>query len=455
MKDISRRDFLRFLGVGAIGLIARPRLSQALERLGKNVFPGRGEPAHLFASDVVQCYDDNATSGSTVNEPVVQVMTDASIKALTGINDLGEAWKSVFPGIAESSVISVKVNCINSSCSTRHELVNCIVNGLAQMNFGGNSYRRNNVIIWDRTDSELTSAGYTIYTGADPNTVRCFGTSHSGIGYDTGHPLNVNGVTSNPSRILSLMSNYLINAAVLKTHQSISVVTMGLKNHYGSVNNPGSLHANQANPSIPSLNQQIRDVLPTTNIQKLTITDALWGIYSGGPADLADFNPKLILMSRDVVACDYQGQNVINAERLNHGLGDVNAPSITTAAQPPYNLGTTDVNLILINNPSSIEESETAALADGIVEVSPHPFRDAATITLSLARASAVEVDLLNPAGRTAAQIYNGRLAPGRHQIPFRAQHRLAGGTYFLRLNLRSGIRNQKSGTVRKVTVLN
>ena len=38
-------------------------------------------------------------------------------------------------------------------------------------------------------------------------------------------------------------------------------------------------------------------------------------MYSGGPSGPPNFNPKLILMSRDPVACDKQGQNVINVER--------------------------------------------------------------------------------------------------------------------------------------------
>ena len=77
MKRVSRRDFLKLVGAGALGMIARPGLAGALGKLDKGILDGS------FASDVVQCYDANATNGSTINQPIVQVMMDESIKALT------------------------------------------------------------------------------------------------------------------------------------------------------------------------------------------------------------------------------------------------------------------------------------------------------------------------------------------------------------------------------------
>ncbi|MCK4251021.1 DUF362 domain-containing protein [candidate division WOR-3 bacterium] len=431
MKDISRRRFLKYLGAGTIGLIATPKIPFTTKINGSR------------ASDVIQCFDENATLGSTINESVVQIMMDESIKSLTGINNVGEAWKSIFPGIIENNIISVKVNPINSSLSTHPEFVNCIVNGITQMNFGAQNFIRNNIIIWDRTDGELSSSGYTIYDGSDPDTVRCFGTNHGGVGYDT-TKLNVNGVTSYPSRILSIMSDYLINVPVLKT-LSISTLTLNLKNHYGSINNPGSLHGIQCNPYIPSLNQQIRDIIVPNNIQKIFIIDALFGRYYSS----LNFNPKMLIMSHDTVACDYQGQNVINEERVAQGYSTINAPHITTAAQPPYSLGTTDVNLIEINNPSNIEESKTTKPGDGFLKITPNPFRRRTLIILSLEHNSAVHLDLINSTGRTAAKIYSGQLTKGTHRIDYSINKKLGSGTYFIRFY------NQGKTRIQKVMILN
>jgi len=438
MKKVSRRDFLKYLGVGALGLIARPRVLSA--------FDGRLLPAE--PSDVVQCFHEGATTGSAVNEPVVQVMVDESIKALTGLADVGEAWKSVFPGIAESSIIGIKTNCASRQNPTRPEVVPCICNGLARMDIGGTLFRKNNIIVWERTNSELTAAGFTKYTGTDPDTVRCFGTNEAGYGYDSAVTFDVSGYTQHPSKILSQTIDYLISAPVLKTH-SLADVTLNLKNHYGSVHNASGLqHTGGCSPAIPSLNQQIRDVIEPNSIQKLSFIDGLFGMYSGGPSGPPNFNPKLILMSKDPVACDKQGQNVINAERVQHGLGQLNAAQITTAAEPPYSLGSLEINLIELNN-VGIGESGRPVPADGLFEVAPEPVRGQATVTFAVSRPGPVSLVLLDAAGRTEARLFAGNLTKGKHRVNWRGPAHVAAGTYFLRLNCAGATR------VRKVTVLN
>lgn len=424
VKDISRREFLKYLGVGAAGIIAGPRLA-----LGDR---GGAVPAGSDASRVVECYHENATSGSVINEAVVRSMVDESIKALTDIPDVGEAWKSVFPGIAADSVIGIKVNCINRYLPTHREVVNAIVNGLVRMQVGGTSFRANNIIVWDRTNSELSSSGYTIYTGSDPNTVRVFGSDQSGVGYDSGVTFNVYGSSQNPSRILSQFCDYLIDAAVLKTH-SQGVVTLCLKNHYGSVHNPGGLqHTSGCSPAIPALNQQIRDVITPSNIQKLFIIDGLFGLYSGGPGGSPNFNPKVLIMSRDIVACDFRGQQVINIERQSRGLSQLNAAQITTAAQPPYSLGTTDIELVRLVNVGVNEPGRPGSAAAGLA-VRPQPLRERGTVSFSLGRAGRVRVDLVDGAGRVRQRVFEGVLGPGRHSIDWHGRG-LPAGSYVLRL---------------------
>jgi uncharacterized protein (DUF362 family) len=393
------------------------------------------------ASDVVQCYNQDAVRSNVIYPEIVQSMMDESVMALTGIPQVGEAWKSLFPGIATDSVIGIKVNCINYRLSTHPEVTNAIVEGLARMQVGGSPFLRINVIIWDRGSSELTNAGYTIYTGSDPDTVRCYGVDGN---WDVGNPLNVNGVTSNPAPQLSQSCDYLINAACLKDH-STARMTLTLKNHYGTVHNPGSLHGNHCNPYLPSLSAQIRDVLGDK--QKLYIADGLFGIYTGGPGGSPQFVPELLLMSEDTVAIDYHGQSIINTERQAHGLNPKYAEHITTAAGPPYDLGTTEINLIELNN-VGLAGSRAVPTPAGL-QVTPDPFRSGTTVSFSLAGAGQVRLELVNGAGRTAATVFDGRLDSGRHELRFSPGRKLARGTYFLKLHDRSGLR------VRKVTVLN
>lgn len=436
MRDLTRRDFIKFLGLGAVSLTAGARLPRAwYDRLLTDE----------LASDVVQCFDENATSGQTINEAVVQVMTDESIKALTGLSDVGEAWKSVFPGITQSSTIGIKVCNGNSLIPTHPAVVRSMINGLARMNVGGSNFRRNNIIIWEDHDSQLTQAGFTIYDGSDPDTPRCFGTDHAGVGYDTTVTFNINGTSANPSKILSQMCDYLINAATLRTH-NLSTVTVCMKNHYGSVNT--RQHTGNCNPALPALSQQIRDVITPNNIQKLFVVDGLFGLYAGGPGGSPNFNPKLLLMSRDTVACDAQSQNIINAERQRQGLSVLDAAHIRTAALPPYSLGTTNIRLIEVYNPTSILESQPAVRPVEVLEVTPQPFRGQGSIAFSLERTAHVTLDLVNPAGRSEIRIYQGLVQAGKHRLGFAPNRRLPAGSYYLRLS-----RNGKT-TTRPLTVL-
>jgi hypothetical protein len=438
MKDISRRDFIKYCGLGALGLIVKP-----------NLFCAKTQD-FVRNGDVVQCFDELATTGNTINESVVQIMMDASIKTLTEINDVGEAWKSIFPGITENSIIGIKVNVINEYLSTHPVFVNCIINGLTRMSFGSLEFIRNNVIIYDRTDWELNDAGFTIYTGNDPDTTRCFGTNHAGIGYDYGTPLNVDGVTSYPTRILSEMCDYLISAAVLKDHNGAQV-TLTMKNHYGTINNPGSLHSTgyTCNPDIAALNQQIRDVITPNDIQKIFIVDGLFGRVNWGPGGSPNCNPKKLLMSLDTVACDMQGQNLINEERILLGYGTIAAPHIPTAASAPYNLGTTDVNLIEVTNPSQISELKTSSPLSRSMQVTPNPFRKRTTIVFSMPKASPVHIDMINSSGRIEEKIFTGNLSQGQHRISYEMKRKLTSGSYFIRMY------NNGDNVIRKVTLLN
>ena len=430
MKGISRRDFIKIIGAGAFGIATRP------------VRPFIEKTRSPQASDVVQCYHESATNGNVINESVARVMIDESIKTLTGITDLGEAWKSVFPGITENSIIGLKVNCL-LQITTHKEFTYQLVNSLTRMQFGSEYFKANNIIIWDNQDNLLqNNGGYTIYDGSDPDTVRCFGTNHSGVGYNYGLPFNVNGTASYPSHILTTLCDYIVDAAVIKDH-SISQITLTLKNNYGSIHNPASLHYYQCNPYIPSLNQQIRDVVDPSDIQKIFIVDALIGCYSGGPGGPPNFYPNMVLMSFDPVAIDTQGQNLINEERALHGLSQYNAPHITTAAQSPYNLGTTDVNLIEIINPG-VEEHIVKDHGNGVLSVTPNPFRDRTAITINLKEQTLVRLDLIDASGRVIDRIYRGQRTSGMHRIMYGPSPTVSAGHYFLRLHANGMISKQK-----------
>ncbi|RKX68464.1 hypothetical protein DRP53_10715 [candidate division WOR-3 bacterium] len=418
MEKISRRDFLKRVALSGMAL---PLFSRSLFRIFNQ------------KSIVVIVKDEYSTSGSNINQAVVQIMIDAGIKELTGINNVGDAWKSLFPNLTSSDIISIKINCINSNLPSHPEVTESVIEGLAQMNIGGSNYIKNNVIVWDRSDSALRGCGYTIYTGNEPNRYRCFGTTHSGVGYDYNTPLNVNGVTSHPSRILSQFNRYLIDLSCLKTH-STAIVTLNLKNHYGSIDNPGSLHGNHCDPYIPSLNAEIRDKL--SDPQRFFIIDGLFGIcLNWGPGGSPDSNPQLIIMSKDPVACDWNGQDRINAIRVENGYPKIDASHIHTAAQAPYNLGTDDpeeMDIRWIINPSvRVKEKEADGVA--ILTIRPNPFQNHAEIRIGLAHRSFTQLNLYNTIGQRVRELYSGYLTRGEHTFRIDGQ-RLKSGVYYLYL---------------------
>jgi hypothetical protein len=424
---ITRRDFLRSLAAGAGGAV----LGQTL--LGKGM---RRAMAKDVKSPVVVVKDPTATDYPAINEPVVQAMMDAGVKALTRIDDLGEAWKSCFPGIDRNKVISVKVNCINSSLSSHPEVANTIVNGLTQMDFGGNPFPENNIIIWDRSDWELTNAGYTINDGSTG--VRYFGTNHSGVGYDMDEDMDIGGGISRPSRIITHLSDYTMNLAVMKDHGT-SGVTFCMKNHYGSVS-PVPSHNTRCNPYIAILNQLIRDQLGKR--EGIFIIDGLFGIYSGGPSG----SPQIIwdgfIVSKDPVACDFEGRWTIDFERYKRGLNPTDAPHIETARE--LGVGTFDEkrgDVRLIQNPGlKMGGLLPGDPVLGLYGSKPNPARYHSRISFSLREPGTVDLSVFDLSGSRVVTLKKGKIDDGAYSVDWDLRdekgHRIPAGSYFFRFAL-------------------
>jgi hypothetical protein len=437
----SRREFLRRSLLGGGAMLISPSL---IGLRPKSLF------SSMPQSIVVIVIHDNATTGPNINEPVVQVMMDAAIKELTSQSTVGDAWLSLFPGLTTSNTISTKVNCINSNLASHPEVANCINNGLTQMQIGPEIFPDNNIITWDRTDGELMNSGYTINdTSTGP---RCFATNHSGIGYASS-PVDVNGVSSYPSSIVTDHCDEMISLAVLKDH-GMAGITLSLKNHYGSIHNPSSLHSSNCDPWIAALNRAIRDDLG--KLQKVSIIDALFGIYNGGPGGSPQFVYNGLILSTDPVACDYEGMLIINQERASHGYGPVNAPHVQTAAD--YGLGTNDpahIDVRWIINPG-IEESEPPSDTGGgfyLFQNRPNPCRSKTEFPFRIPNSSPVALDIYDKSGVVVRRIRKELLSPGNHSLLWDLKNdkgaSVTGGTYLYRLTINNGVKTGKLTVIR------
>lgn len=393
-NSLDRRTFLKIASLTGLGGLVFPR--SLLSSTGP-----------LDPSRVLLIEDSGATSGTTINAAVTQSMMDCGMMSYTGQYDVGEAWKSLFPGIDATRVIAIKVNCINSSLSTHPEVANAIANGLTQMMFGGTPFPANNIIIFDRTNWELQSAGYT--TNTSTTGIRCFGTNASGVGYST-ETYNVNGSTQRLSTIVTELSDYIVNASVLKNHNTAGV-TMCLKNHYGTCNSPGSLHGGDCDPYIPALNA----LAPIRDKQCVNICDALLGIYTGGPSGSPQFAANTLIISQDIVAADYWGREILE----DNGCTTIpDAHHIDTAAGAPYNLGTNDpgqMDVEHIVDPSGTDSPTRTGFI--LQQNQPNPFSDRTSVGFHVPGAAAVTLTVFNPEGRRVRKLADRTMASGWHRL--------------------------------------
>jgi hypothetical protein len=419
ISGIDRRTFLKIVSItGAAGLVYPPRLLAGM--------------TPLELSRVVVIDDSSATSGLDIDAAIVQSMMDCGIMALTGHYDVGAAWKSLFPGITETDVVAIKVNCASPQLPSHPEVAFAIRDGLYQIDFDGTPFNTNNVIIYDRTNIELTSAGYTIRRTSDG--YRCFGTNASGVGYST-ETWDVNGTTQSMSTILTERSDYLVNLSCLKNH-GIAGVTLCLKNHFGTCSAPDQLHPNDCDPYAAALNSSS----PIRDRQCVNIIDALFGIYTGGPTGSPQFAANSLIIGQDIVAVDYVGREMLAD---NGCTTTAMAHHIDAAAESPYNLGTSDpaqMDVVSISNAAGVGGgSEPAAVL--LRQNSPNPFTSHTEVRFYMPRSGAAELAVYDSAGRRVRRLLGRTVEAGWHGVAWdglnEAGKPAASGVYFCRLRTR------------------
>lgn len=342
-RSITRRAFLK---AGLAGLLIGAGSSIRSARAGTHLGIENASPPRTRV--VIVGHPGAADEHWHIDESIVRKMVDHALLEWSGESSLQNAWAKVLPGLKDTDLIGIKVNCINLHLSTHPSVVRAIIGGLKTL-----GVPESQILIWDRRKGELERAGFELNHGPG---VRCFGTDSDGIGYDEEESAVVEGHRIKLSRILTGMCDHLINVPVLKDHK-MSGVTLSLKNHYGSIplldDLPWSaltlkrLHAHNGDPQIAHLNAApaIRDKT------RLIVCDALSGIYNGGPSGAPQWANRQILVGDDPVAVDYHGMQIIEDKRKEQGLESVarKAGHIHTAAK--MGLGT--------DNPEQIDTCTT------------------------------------------------------------------------------------------------
>lgn len=248
-------------------------------------------------SMVIHTHHAGVWEGDHLVTDAIEAMLDASITALTGINDVPSAWSALF---RPHEQIAIKINTIDTSDFWTHvPLVMAVAERLQQAGIPGEQ-----IVIFDRSNRELRGAGYTL--NEDGTGVRCYGTDTAPTRDDRyvrawtllGDPIGLSYILLN--------CDALINMPILKIHNHCGV-TFAMKNHFGTMNRPRSFHRPRTGPALVELNAipEIRDRTRLIIGDALTICPNCPGAWHN--AEIGDS----ILMSYDPVAIDTVGLQIL------------------------------------------------------------------------------------------------------------------------------------------------
>lgn len=265
-------------------------------------------------------------------------LLDRAMQSYFGVDSPVEAWRQV---ARPAEVVGLKVNCLaGKGMSTSVALVEAVCERLQQAGIP-----RRNIIIWDRSNYDLESAGFRISESRDR--IRCFGNDTAGYEDE----LTVSGnAGSRLSRTLTRLCDAIINLPVLKDH-GITGVTIALKNMFGAIHNPNKYHPNAGDPSVA----EVYRMPPIPRKVRLTICDALTAQYEGGPSYMPQWAwaCQSLLVSRDPVALDTVGWEIIERKRAEKGL----KPLRVVRREPSYIASAARMGLG-VSDPRRIEKLE-------------------------------------------------------------------------------------------------
>ena len=326
--DSTRRDFLRQIGAAAAGAVIAgaatpgcaadpPRTPASQPATGP-----AGKPAGRAAPRVAIARDDALTRGPVAEHAVLlRKMLDAAVQKATNHADAAAAWRSLFK---PNDKVGIKVNALG--LPTQPAVVDAVVAGLLSAGLPAE-----NVIIWDRFDTELAAAGYKLNQSA--RGVQCRGTDAEryGSGYQTA--IESSGrIGSCFSRIVAEEVTALICVPVLKDH-NLAGASLGMKNFYGAIHNPNKYHADNCDPFVADVVAH-RFIGPKW---RLTVVDATRGQYHAGPARHPAYAWPFggLIVGADFVAVDAVAADLLDAERQTRGL-----KSLAEDQRPPKHIAT-------------------------------------------------------------------------------------------------------------------
>jgi hypothetical protein len=274
-------------------------------------------------SRVVLVRHGGVWAGSTPDPAIVLQMLDAGLSTLADTADVLAVWRALFD---PAERVLLKVNCIAYGGPTQPAVAYSVARRLQDAGLPAE-----NILIFDRTDNELAAAGYALNEGGPG--VQC----HGARGKGTEASLSQASV-----RFYQELgaADAIVNIPTPKQHGTAGV-SVALKNHYGSVDQPGALHGNWCDPAIAELNAQptVRDKTRLIVGAALNVSPRDWNQPEREDALLVSFDP---------VALDTVGRDILVRHRQDAGraAGYLIERARHLGTAQALGLGTTDANLI-------------------------------------------------------------------------------------------------------------
>ena len=279
--------------------------------------PGTG-PKVVHVHDVDATYwGGSGYYGNCVRQNVVNAMVDRGVKELAGAATRADAWRILIPNYS-GGIVAIKVNFNNSGQTNVIDglihPVNAVIQGLVDIGVATRDIWVFDAVrpIPDRFKNGCTFTGVTFHDQENASFPVAVTFSRPGIPAQS----LASAVTS---------ADYLINMPIVKRH-SITGVTLGFKNHFGTISNCGTLHdyvdVNSGSHYSRTHNPMV-DIYLDANIRSktvLTLGDGLFGSKNDTnsvPQPWETFGnqfPNSLLFSTDPVAADCVMYDLLNAE---------------------------------------------------------------------------------------------------------------------------------------------
>lgn len=306
MGGYSRREFIRNVLVGSAGV--------SLTGIAHAQQSGRKVPIIIPISEKAVKLKNSAY------REICKKMVDTALTKLTGTDAPEKAWKKFIPS---GGTVGLKIN--NESTRTDKDLVMAIADSMIAI-----GQPAEKIIIFERSDFDVTQGGFQINNSGKG--VQCYGVARaewhgSSAEQERFHPkeYDVDGHKICVSKMVTDTCQLIINVPVIKKMSMVGM-SCSLKNHFGSIDSPYSLHKDDLHKHI-ALNAALPPLKEKT---KLVICD---GVRHFGDQHIGIGG---IIVSTDQVAVDYVAAGIVE----DHIKGELNPPARYIHEAAKLGLGT-------------------------------------------------------------------------------------------------------------------